>query len=254
VWDESPTDLDGSIRIINGMRDYGVFERLLAPGAATGDATDVTQTSATVPATANAGGGKATVKLVYGQTASYGSEMGFDPLVPSLTDQPYAIALIGLAPNTTYHYALVVTNTSGTTTSADRSFTTQATPTPPIVCCVPPPVAKAALSALKMSPSRFKAASKGATFARARTGAKVTYRLSAAGTVKFTVLRAKRSKGRTRYVKVGKAIGRAGKAGANTLRFSGRVGGRKLKPGRYRLQSVDPSGATKRVSFTIVRR
>jgi hypothetical protein len=255
LWDESPTDLDGSLRIINGNRDYGAFERLLAPGAATGDATDVTQTSATVPATANGGGGNATVKLVYGPTASYGGEMQFDPLAPSLSDQPYSIGLVGLAPNTTYHYALVVTNTSGTTTSADRSFTTQATPvTPPTVCCTPPPVAKAALSALTISPSRFTAASKGATFARTRTGATVRFTLSAAGTVKFTVLRAKRVKGRTRYVKVGKTISRAGKTGANRLRFSGRVNGKKLRPGRYRLQSVDPAGGTKRVSFTIVRR
>jgi hypothetical protein len=253
LWDESPTDLDGSIRIINGKRDLGAFERPLTPAAATGDATDVTQTSATLPATANGGGGKATVKLVYGSTASYGSEMQFDPLAPSLVDQPYSIGLVGLSPGATYHYALVVTNAAGTTASADRTFTTGSPPPPP-VCCAPPPVAKAALSALRISPSRFKAASKGATFARTKTGAKVTYRLSAAGKVKFTVLRAKRSKGRTRWVKVGKTISRTGKAGANTLRFSGRVRGKKLKPARYRLQSLDPSGATKRASFTIVRR
>ena len=49
-------------------------------------------------------------------------------------------------------------------------------------------------------------------------------------------------------------MSRSGTSGANKLRFSGRVGGKKLKPGRYRLQSLDPSGATKRASFSIVRR
>ena len=58
----------------------------------------------------------------------------------------------------------------------------------------------------------------------------------------------------TRYVAVGRTISRASSAGATTLRVSGRVGGKKLKPGRYRLQSLDPAGATKRASFTIVRR
>jgi len=35
----------------------------------------------------------------------------------------------------------------------------------------------------------------------------------------------------------------AGKAGANSLRFRGRIGGRQLKPGSYRLsaQATDPA-------------
>jgi hypothetical protein len=174
-----------------------------------------------------------------------------DATAADFADHAYSVALTGLSPATTYHYALVVTNSAGSATSADQTLTTGA---PPIVCCAPPPVAKAALSTLRISPSRFKAASRGATFAKVKTGSKVTFTLSAAGTVRFTVLKAKRVKGRTRYVKVGKTISRAAKAGVNTLRFSGRVRGKKLKPGRYRLQSVDPAGGTKRVSFTIVRR
>lgn len=267
---ESATDLDGSVRIINGKRDLGAFERPLMPAAVTGDATGVTQTSATVPASANGGGALAGVKLVYGTTTAYGAEKPQAQTTAGFADQPYSIALADLAPGTTYHYALQVTNSVGTTTSADRTFTT-GTPPPPPVCCAPPPVAKAALSALKISPSRFRAASKGATFAKAKTSAKVTYTLSAAGTVKFRVLRAAkgvkaggrcvaksrkhpRGKACTRYVAVGRSISRASNAGANSLRFSGRVGSKKLRPGRYRLQSLDPSGATKRASFRIVRR
>jgi hypothetical protein len=269
---ESATDLDGTVRIINGKRDLGAFERPLAPAAATGAATDVTQTSATVPASANGGGAHAAVKLVYGPSASYGSEVALDPTQADFVDRSYAVALSGLSPATTYHYALMVTNQAGTATSADQTLTTAPTPvTPPVVCCAPPPVAKAALSALKISPSRFKAASSGATFAKAKTGAKVTYTLSAAGTVSFRVYRATKGvksgnrcvakspahrtgKACTRYVAVGKAISHASAAGVTTLRFSGRIGRKKLKPGRYRLQSADPAGGTRRASFTIVRR
>ncbi len=157
LWNESATDLDGSLRIINGERDYGAFERPLPPGAATAAATDVTQTSATVPASANGGGAKATVKLVYGPTTSYGAEIPLDAAPADLADHPYSVALSGLSPATTYHYALVVTNSASTTTSPEKTLTTGA---PPTVCCAPPPVAKAALSSLKISPSRFRAASK----------------------------------------------------------------------------------------------
>jgi hypothetical protein len=266
---ESPTDLDGSVRIINGKRDLGAFERPLAPAAAAGAATDVTQTSAGVPASANGGGAHAGVKLIYGPTAAYGSEIALDPTAADFADHAYSIALTGLSPSTTYHYALVVTNSASTATSADQAFTT-GSPPPPVCCAPPPPVTKAALSALKITPSKFRAASKGATFAKA-VGAKVTYTLSAAGTVRFRVLRAAKGikvggrcvaksrrhrtgKACTRYVAVGKSISRVSTAGANSVRFSGRVAGKKLRPGRYRLQSVDPAGATKRASFTIIRR
>jgi hypothetical protein len=95
--------------------------------------------------------------------------------------------------------------------------------------------------------------------------------MSAAGTVKLRVYRAVRGvragsrcvaksrkhrtgKACTRYVAVGKAISRTSVAGANRVRFSGRVGGKKLRPGRYRLQSLDPAGTIARAAFRIVRR
>jgi hypothetical protein len=50
-----------------------------------------------------------------------------------------------------------------------------------------------------------------------------------------------------------------GTTGKNRFRFSGRLRGRKLPPGRYRLRAVatDPAGnksSTKRRAFRIVRR
>jgi hypothetical protein len=262
------TDLEGTVRVINGKRDLGAFERALAPTAATAPATNITATSAVLPLTANGGGANAQAKLVYGTTDAYGTQLPLEMTQADFADRRYTVALDGLTSATTYHYAIVVTNPVGTATSSDRTFTTTSAQTTPPACCTP--VAKAALSALKITPSKFRAASKGATFANA-VGAKVTYTLSAAGTVKFRVLRAAKGvkaggrcvaksrrhrtgKACTRYVAVGRSISRASAAGANSVRFSGRVSGKKLRPGRYRLQTTDPAGAAKRASFTIIRR
>ena len=63
---------------------------------------------------------------------------------------------------------------------------------------------------------------------RARAGAKLRFTLAGPATLALTVSRAgaKKVKGTIRS---------AGKPGANTLRFKGRIGGRTLRPGRYRL-------------------
>jgi hypothetical protein len=62
----------------------------------------------------------------------------------------------------------------------------------------------------------------------------------------------------TRYVTVGTLTRRATRAGRKTTKFSGRIGRKKLKPGRYRatLRAKDPAGnrsTTRRISFRIVR-
>jgi hypothetical protein len=263
---ESDVDLDFTVRIITGKRELGALERPLAPTAKTVQAYGVTDTAALVRVVANGGGAATQATLLYGTSAAYGSELRLEMTPADFNDRIYDIPLTGLTPGTTYHYALVATNSSGTATSADATFTTNSPSSPP-----PPPVAKAALSALRISPPRFKAAARGATFAKAKTGATVTYAMSGAGAVKLRAYRGVRgvrvgarcvAKSRrhrtgracTRYVAVGKAISRASAAGSNRMRFSGRIGGKKLRPGRYRLQSLDPAGTIARAAFTIVRR
>jgi hypothetical protein len=44
-----------------------------------------------------------------------------------------------------------------------------------------------------------------------------------------------------------------GKAGVNTLRFKGRIGSKKLKPGGYRLILTPAGGRAASVKFTILR-
>jgi hypothetical protein len=106
-----------------------------------------------------------------------------------------------------------------------------------------------------------------------KRGTKVSYSLSEAATVTFTVERAttgrrvggkcvkatkKNRKARrcTLFVTVSGHIDEAGKPGANSFTFKGKLGRKSLKPGRYRLVAVakDAAGnksAAKRANFTV---
>ena len=131
------------------------------------------------------------------------------------------------------------------------------------------------IEALTLSPKRFAAARRGGPIVKSRTvGTLVAYRLSEPATVRFVVQRAtigvkrggrcvkrRRSSppGRRciRFEKVRGSFSHAGKAGRNALRFSGRLAGRLLRPGRYRLVAVatDSAGNRSRAangSFTIL--
>ncbi|MEA2405842.1 MAG: hypothetical protein QOE08_2489 [Thermoleophilaceae bacterium] len=113
--------------------------------------------------------------------------------------------------------------------------------------------------------------------AKHKVGTRVSFTLTEAATVTFTVER--KSAGRkvgklcvkptkknrtrkrcTRFVKVKGSFTRAGKAGKNSFKFRGRMGGTKLKPGSYRLVAVAKDAAgnkdktPKRANFQIARR
>ncbi len=144
-------------------------------------------------------------------------------------------------------------------------------PRPPSV----PDTTRPLLSGLSLSPARFRAAAKGPS-AAARVGSRVSYRLSEPATVRFRVERAlpgRRARGRcakprrsnrrgkrcTRNITLPGAFTHQGKTGQNTLTFRGRLRGRKLRPGRYRLRAIatDPAGNKSqpaRGRFRIVRR
>lgn len=117
------------------------------------------------------------------------------------------------------------------------------------------------LSAFKLSPKSFVAANTGpSVVAAAAVGTKVSYSLSEPANTKFTVQRRKRgvkrhghcvagkpSRGRkrcTRWVAVKGSFKVPTGAGAHSFRFMGRLGGKALKRGRYRLTAVatDRSG------------
>jgi hypothetical protein len=133
------------------------------------------------------------------------------------------------------------------------------------------------ISALRFDHSTFAAASHGGSIARKkrRVGAKLSYNDSQAATTTFTVLKRARGvkhgkkcvkpprhKGKKklkrckRNVSVG-AFRHNDKAGANKFRFTGRVHGHKLRPGRYSLRAVASfaghKGKPKTKGFRIVR-
>jgi hypothetical protein len=131
---------------------------------------------------------------------------------------------------------------------------------------------------ITLNPAAFAAANRGASIAqrRAPVGTTVRYRLSETATVTFTVEReqsGRRVGGRCvkparsnrrrprckRHVLVSGSFTHGGQAGRNAFQFTGRISGRKLSRGRYRLTGIarDATGnvsAPKRAQFRIVRR
>jgi hypothetical protein len=134
----------------------------------------------------------------------------------------------------------------------------------PIVILAKPSVG--VITALAMTPNAISAAPSGATISRSKKhkkqyGGRISYRDSQVATTTFTVLAP--SRGRTQghtckkpskankhghrctlYTALG-TFTHADAAGANSLHFSGRLHGRKLATGSYRLQAMtrDAAGA-----------
>jgi outer membrane protein assembly factor BamB len=76
-----------------------------------------------------------------------------------------------------------------------------------------------------------------------RFRAKVTYTLSVAATVKLTIKHPVRDRsGHRRWVRLRGSITLAGRAGANTFKFHGRIGGRRLRRGSYELIATPGAG------------
>ena len=113
------------------------------------------------------------------------------------------------------------------------------------------------ISRLRLSSRRFRAARSGAAIAAARRASRVRFGLSesAAVTVRFE----RRGKGR-RWRLVRGAAKRSGRAGANSFRVTGRLRGRSLRPGTYRLRlsardaARNTSKTRRSAAFRIVRR
>jgi hypothetical protein len=130
------------------------------------------------------------------------------------------------------------------------------------------------LDTLTFARAAFRAAGRGPSAraaAKAKVGTKVTYRLSAAAPVRFTVERRKagrKVKGKCRKrtrknsrrkkcnLRLKGSFTHQGRQGSNSFLFTGRLRKGKLKPGRYYLVAK-PAGKTskaKRGKFRIVRR
>jgi phosphodiesterase/alkaline phosphatase D-like protein len=115
------------------------FKTLVStPTVVTKAASTITQTSATLNATVNPNGGEVTAcEVEYGPTTSYGSHAECSEF-PGSGTSPVAVSaeIGGLTVNSTYHFRISATNSSGTSKGSDETFKTLST-APSVVACAP---------------------------------------------------------------------------------------------------------------------
>jgi hypothetical protein len=131
-----------------GPRDgnVGSFTTLSAPAVASGEAREVTRTTATLTGTVDPAGAATGYHFEYIDQAGYEAALaesavnpyGRGDITPGLsagsdyTIHPVSLGVSELQPGTTYHYTIIATNSLGTVTSTpDATFTTSP-PTPPV--------------------------------------------------------------------------------------------------------------------------
>jgi len=236
-----PTDIAGLPRAVNGRRDVGAFEYGRRPpslSVASGAAT--ARTSEPVAFTAT------TSDPDLGDAVTVG--WSFDDGATATGGQAsHAFATAG-----THTATATATDSAGVKTVRGVTVVVAGPPKPPAGGnTIRPPTARdttrPSLGPLRLSSRRFKAARSGPPVSKARAGTKVGFALSERSSVRFTVQRqAKRRKAPKRWVTVKGSFTFAGTAGANSLRFRGRIGGKRLKAGSYRLsaQATDPANNT----------
>src|SRR5204862_5311860 len=98
-----------------------------APLADTGSASNVTSTSAVLHGRINPHGTATSFSFQYGTTRQYGGQTPLASAGAGTTSAPVSQAVVGLRPDTTYHYRLVAVG-AGTTTGSDHTFKTPKIP------------------------------------------------------------------------------------------------------------------------------
>jgi hypothetical protein len=262
------TDPDGNRRTLGAATDIGAYEDG-HPRAVTAQATNVSETGATLMGSVNPVGFATTYSFDWGPTDAYGSRVpATDASAGSATTpQPVSADLGGLAPGTTVHYRLVATNAFGTVSGGDQSFTTLVPAAPAL-----------SITGASVTNRRFRVGGRSTPVTarkRAPVGTAFRYTLSEAATVTITLQRPRpgRRVGKacraptrsnrkhrrcTRHLGAGRLTRRNQGPGVVTTAFSGRVAKRKLSPGRYRAiirgtAAAGASAAAGPVGFSVVR-
>lgn len=113
--------------------------------------------------------------------------------------------------------------------------------------CVGIPLPRPTLKKLALKPAQFTDRGKG------KKGTTISFTLSGPGPVGLEVLGEKTVKGKKKSVVLGRLPKLAGKAGANSVKFDGKVNGKPLEPGKYTLQaSVGGPSPAATASFTVL--
>ncbi|HEX4107658.1 MAG TPA: hypothetical protein VHX88_05960 [Solirubrobacteraceae bacterium] len=256
--------------------EVGELALQLPPSVATGAASAVTSSSASVAGAVNpVGGAVSSIAVQYGTSTAYGSTAAATPGTLPAAGTPSAVsaALGGLPAGTVVHYRVVATNAFGTTPGPDETFTTAplALIAPPPGRPVPPTVSRLAQSHSKWRAGRAlahisrKALPVGTTFSFALSepaAVSFTFRTTAAGRkvkrVCVKPTRANRGKRRCARTVTAGRLSFSGHAGVNRVAFDGRLSkARKLGVGRYtlvvRATAAGHASAARTLSFTIAK-
>ncbi len=105
-----------------------VFTTQNAPSAATGAASAVGPTSATLGGTLNPNGRSTSWYVEYGTSTSYGSKTSTRNAGSGTATITVVASVSNLKPGLTYHYRLVASSSLGTTRGADATFVTTGAP------------------------------------------------------------------------------------------------------------------------------
>lgn len=267
------TDERGVPRPHGPVCDIGAFE-ISAPIVTAGTASAVTERTATVTGSANPSGFATTAQVEYGTTTAYGSSTSPQSIGAGTSPAQLSAALAGLTPGTTYHFRIVANNRDGTIAGPDATLTT-----PKSINTGPPQALTApTLSALKQSASKWR---EGSSLPRAAwrhlhkppVGTTFSFTLNEAATVQLAFTqsahgrkvgkkclaqtRANRRKPSCSRTVTDATLILAAHTGANSLRFQGRVGSKRLLPGTYTVVVTatgagGKSSAPQRLTFTIL--
>ncbi len=260
------TDQRGEQRPQGSACDIGAYEAA-PPSATTGAASGVGTSGATLT------GSGANPELLpghtyfqWGTTTSYGSQTIPETITAGAVG-PFSAGVSGLVPGTVYHFRAVVANIDGASYGADATFVTG----------FPPQLTRPSISGLSETNSVFAVASRstalhGLAARRHPKGTVFAFTLNLSATVRIAiqslapgrrvhgVCRAPtdrfRHKPRCTRAHTLTTLVRTGHAGHDRVAFTGRLAGRALAPGRYRIlvTAVDAGGtsAPRYLAFTIV--
>ncbi len=137
TWNNSPVngqnnfeDQRGTITESSSAISIGAYSAA-PPMATTQDATNKSQTGATLNGTVNANPKSATVQFEYGEDTNYGTQVTADQSpVTGASDSSVSKAISALTASTTYHYRVCATSTDGTSCGVDKTFATTDSPAP----------------------------------------------------------------------------------------------------------------------------
>ena len=136
-----PRTLVSAAAVIAALVAPAAASAASAPTVATGAASKIAQTTATVRGTVDPNDVETSYSFEYGPSKAYGAATPPVAVGKGTSPQAAVADLAGLAPFTTYNYRLVATSGAGTSRGANRSFKTLKQPLGLSLAATPNPVA-----------------------------------------------------------------------------------------------------------------